>query len=81
MNASTHPNARALREHRAALRAQGLRPKVFWVPDTRSPEFVARMHRESTLLAASEDEADAQAFIDSITDWGAMPPYDERQGS
>ena len=54
-----------VREHRRRLRAQGLRPVQIWVPDVRAPEFVAEAHRQSTAIAASEQEADAQPFVDA----------------
>ena len=60
-----------VREHRERLRAQGLRPVQIWVPDVRAPEFVAEAHRQSAAIAAaSEHEADDQAFIDAVSvDW------------
>lgn len=59
-----------MREHRQRLRAQVLRPIQIWVPDVRTPEFVAEAHRQSALIAASEHEADDQASVDAITaDW------------
>jgi hypothetical protein len=61
-----------VREHRARLRAQGLRPVQIWVPDVRAPEFAAAAHRQSALIAANEHEADDQAFVDAISlDWDA----------
>jgi hypothetical protein len=65
-----------VREHRERLRAQGLRPVQIWVPDVRAPEFVAEAHRQSAAIAASEHEADDQAFVDAISiDWsdGGQP--------
>lgn len=56
-----------MREHRQRLRAQGLRPVQIWVPDVRAPEFVAQAHRQSAAIAASEYEADDQAFVDAIS--------------
>ena len=56
-----------VREHRQRLRDQGLRPIQMWVPDVRAPEFVAEAHRQSALIAASEHEADDQAFVDAIS--------------
>jgi hypothetical protein len=56
--------------HRERLRAQGLRPIQIWVPDVRSPEFAAEAHRQSLLIANSPHEADDQAFVDSIADFG-----------
>lgn len=60
-----------VRQHRERLRQQGLRPVQIWVPDVRAPEFVAEAHRQSALVAASEADADDQAFVDAISwDWG-----------
>ena len=61
-----------VREHRQRLRAQGLRPVQIWVPDVQAPEFVAQAHRQSAAIAASEYEADDQAFVEAISvDWTA----------
>jgi mRNA interferase MazF len=56
-----------VREHRARLRCQGLRPLQIWVPDVRAPEFIAEAHRQSVAIATSEGEADDQAFVDAIS--------------
>jgi len=58
-----------VREHRARLRAQGLRPIQIWVPDVNSPAFKAEAHRQSLAVARSMREPEDQAFIDSITAW------------
>ncbi len=42
-------NRRKLREHRARLRAQGMRPIQIWVPDVHAPEFAAEARRQSLL--------------------------------
>lgn len=61
-----------VRQHRQRLRQQGLRPVQMWVPDVRAPEFVAQAHRQSAAIAASEQEADDQAFVDALTvEWDA----------
>jgi hypothetical protein len=62
-------NRRKVREHRQRLRAQGMRPIQIWVPDVHSPEFAAEARRQSLLANASPEEADIQAFIDSVTEW------------
>jgi predicted DNA-binding protein len=51
------------------LRAQGMRPIQIWVPDVYSPEFAAEARRQSLLVAQSPEEADMQAFIDSVDEW------------
>jgi hypothetical protein len=59
--------SKRVRSHRARLRAQGLRPVQIWVPDVRSPEFVAEAHRQSAAVAASEHADQDQAFIDAVS--------------
>ncbi len=54
-------------EHRARLRAAGLRPIQIWVPDVRAPSFRAQAHRQSAAVAASAHARDDQAFIDSLS--------------
>jgi DNA-binding LacI/PurR family transcriptional regulator len=54
-------------KRRAALRAQGLKLKQFWVPDVHSPEFKAQARKEALAIANSPHEADDQAFIDSVS--------------
>jgi hypothetical protein len=39
------------------------------VPDVLSPSFRAEAHRQSLAIANSEQEADDQAFVDSVSDW------------
>jgi hypothetical protein len=59
-----------VRRHRERLRQQGLRPIQIWVPDVNAPEFAREAHRQSTLVAASEQELDDQAFVDAVSsDW------------
>lgn len=57
-------------EHRARLRAQGLRPIQIWVPDVRAPSFKAEARRQSLAVATSALAAEDQAFIDAVSDWG-----------
>ncbi|HVR91036.1 MAG TPA: antitoxin MazE family protein [Novosphingobium sp.] len=68
------PNAERVAKRRAALRAQGLRPRQFWLPDAKDPAWREEMRRQALAIANSPGEADDQAFIDSITDWEGMPP-------
>ncbi len=57
-----------VREHRARLRAQGLRLIQIWVPDTRSRHFAEQAHRQSLAVAASQHAAEDQDFIEAISD-------------
>ena len=55
-------------KRRAALRAQGLRPKQIWVPDLRRPEIREQIRREAEAIAASDREADIR-FAEAIQHW------------
>lgn len=57
-------------QHRARLRAQGLRPIQIWAPDVRAAEFRAEAHRQSLAVAASAGAEVDQAFIDAVSDLG-----------
>jgi hypothetical protein len=57
------------RDHRARLRAQGLRPVQIWVPDDRAPGFADEAHRQSRAVASSDNSEDDQAFVDSVSIW------------
>ena len=68
--ANPRPSRIKVREHRARLRDQGLRPIQIWVPDVRSPAFRTEAHRQSAAIAASAHAFEDQAFIDAASDWG-----------
>ena len=61
-------NRRKVQEHRQRLRAQGMRPIQIWVPDVHSAKFAEEARRQSLLVAQSPEEADIQAFIDSVVE-------------
>jgi hypothetical protein len=44
-------------------------PQGAGVLDVHSPEFAAEARRQSLLTNASPEEAEIQAFIDSVTEW------------
>jgi hypothetical protein len=70
MAASSTPKPSRVKvgEHRARLRAQGLRPIQIWVPDVRASSFKAEAHRQSQSIATSAHAQDDQAFIDGVSD-------------
>jgi len=62
-----------VRDHRARMRAKGMKLVQLWVPDTSSAAFKVEARRQSRLIAQSPHEADDQAFIDSISEfWHPM---------
>ena len=62
------PSRVKVSEHRARLRAQGLRPIQIWVPDVRAPSFRSEARRQSRAVAASAPGRDDQAFIDAVSE-------------
>lgn len=66
--AKPKPSRVKVSEHRARLRAQGLRPIQIWVPDVRATSFKAEAHRQSLAVATSADAVSDQAFIDAVSD-------------
>lgn len=66
--ASPKPSREKVREHRARLRQQGLRPIQIWVPDVRAPSFKSEAHRQSLAVAAGAHAREDQAFISAVSD-------------
>lgn len=60
--------------HRRRKREEGLRPVQLWLPDVRSPEFLARCQAEAAAITARDPEGEAiQRWIDGAFEW---PDYD-----
>ena len=53
-----------LTRHRERMRAAGLRPVQFWVPDTRAPEFVALVRLQCQALAKDPAENEVLGFTE-----------------
>jgi hypothetical protein len=69
-------NSQTVRDHRARLRAEGLRPVQLWLPDSRTSAFAKQAAHDMRALAelSPEDEALLDAFErsaaeDLITEW------------
>ena len=61
--------AERVARRRAALRAQGLRPRTFWLPDSSTTEFKERARRDVERLWELEgQDAEALAWAQAITD-------------
>lgn len=56
-----------VRDYRARMREQGMRPIQLWVADVRAPGFAAEAHRQSAAVAASDHAPDDQDFIDALS--------------
>jgi hypothetical protein len=57
-----------MREHRARLRAQGLRPIQLWVPDLRKPEVREAIRREVKQLHKHPENAVIDDWIEAAID-------------
>jgi hypothetical protein len=79
-SATNKSSREKVREHRARLRARGLRPIQIWVPDVRSPGFLAEARRQSRAVATSQHAAEDQEWVDSVSVWGnedLLPGWDD----
>ncbi|ABC62775.1 antitoxin MazE family protein [Erythrobacter litoralis] len=52
--------------HRAKLRAQGLRPKQFWLPDLGDPRIRSEIAGQCRKVSQHAETAEAQDLIDAI---------------
>ena len=59
-----------VKDHRARLRKQGLRPVQFWLPDVRAPGFAEEARRQARAIAQSPGEQEDLDFVESISDFG-----------
>ena len=66
-----------------SYRDQGFFPAVLWLPPLGSEHFADEAHRQTTaLIAASKDERDALAWVESHSaeqlarEWDSMPIWD-----
>lgn len=55
--------------HRAEMRARGLRPVQFWVPDTRSSSFSAEVARQSAQVREFDARDDTMEFLEESAAW------------
>ena len=61
--------AQRVAKRRAALTAQGLKPKTFWLPDVRSEQFQEKARRSCEWLwERVPDEEQAMAWVEAMTD-------------
>ena len=61
---STPESTDKVARHRARMHAAELRPVQFWVPDTRSPEFVTQVRQQCQSLKGDPAEADVLRFTE-----------------
>ena len=64
----TKTPAQRMAARRARLRAQGLRPVQFWVPDLRDPKVRADLRRQARLLARHPENDEIDAWIEAVAD-------------
>lgn len=64
------PAATRMAEYRRRMRARGLRPVQIWLPDTRSPEFIAEYRRQAKAIAANDPAGDeVMDWIEATYEW------------
>lgn len=57
-----------VRKHREQLRAAGLRPVQFWLPDTTLKSFRRKCEKESLSLHNDAQEAEVLDWIEKVAD-------------
>lgn len=67
--ATRKSSAEKTRAYRERMRAKGMKQVTIWVPDRKSPEYLAEARRQSRAVASSPHAADDQAFVDSLSEW------------
>lgn len=67
MNDQTPIKRDKFSDYRARKKAAGLREIRMWVPDTRSPEFLAEAKRQASLLNHSKDEQEAIDVMERLS--------------
>ena len=70
--------AQRVAKRRAALRAQGLKLKQFWVPDLSNPTVRAQLSLEAKEINRLDAGSDVMEFLESISAdiWDDEPDYD-----
>ena len=58
-----------VRQHRRKLKADGLRPVQFWLPNASNPEFAQEAARQTRLLAASDRDDGIMEWLESVNAW------------
>ena len=54
---------------RAALRAEGLKPRMMWLPDRSSDAYRKRTERDVAIINGMRHESDTMAFIEAVQYW------------
>lgn len=66
-NGSDTNHGGRMSRYRDRMRASGLRPVQFWVPDTRSADFADRCRRQALAVADDDPAGDElMAFVETI---------------
>jgi hypothetical protein len=55
--------------YRQRMRAAGLRPVQIWVPDSRSPDFAEKCHRQARAVASDPAGDELMRFVASVYQW------------
>lgn len=70
--------AQRVAKRRAALRAQGLRSRTFWLPDTSSDDFQSAATRACAAIDKAWEDEQLQGWMDAMIDdvLADLPPPD-----
>lgn len=70
--------AERVAKRRAALRAEGLKPRQFWLPDLTNAKVRAGLAQEAKHIRRIDAASDGDLFLESIRaeTWANEPDYD-----
>ena len=70
--------AQRVAQRRAALRAQGLRPRQFWLPDLRDPKARAEIRAEAAEINRRDEQVGLADWFETLRAdaWAEEPDYD-----
>jgi hypothetical protein len=70
--------AQRVAKRRAALRAQGMKVRQFWLPDMADPAMRERLAREAQDIGAQDAASGVGTYLESIRldGWADEPDYD-----
>src|SRR3954462_8561449 len=68
-SAQRSSSRKKVKASRERMRKRGMKLIPIWVPDPKSPYFLAEARRQARVMAESPHEKEDQAFSDSISEW------------
>jgi hypothetical protein len=66
---TAHETTNKFQRYRQSKQSRGLKLLRVWVPDTKSPRFLAEAKSQAMVLNGRAEQQEAMNFIESAFDW------------